>query len=351
MDLPFIYKYQPTQLTDFELEPELRQLLQTLIRMDSLNILFIGNSGSGKTALINALLQEYYPGITDLRENVLAINSLHEQGIAYHRTEVKTFCQTASRILGKKKIILLDDLDLINEQSQQVFRNCIDKYSHNVHFLASCSNTQKVIDSMQSRLTLLNVNLVPRASLQRIMDRICLAEQITITPAAQEFVLAVSANSVRTVINYLEKFKLLRSTVDLPLATAACTNISFQEFNEYTTLCQTAGHVQSQVPGQTAGQVQSQVQSQAPGQVPGQAPGQLAAAIARLYQIFDRGYSVMDILDTYFLFVKTTPLLSEDAKYAVIPLICKYIAIFHNIHEDKIELALFTNQLVQVLSA
>ena len=331
MDLPFIYKYQPTQLTDFELEPELRQLLQTLIRMDSLNILFIGNSGSGKTALINALLQEYYPGITDLRENVLAINSLHEQGIAYHRTEVKTFCQTASRILGKKKIILLDDLDLINEQSQQVFRNCIDKYSHNVHFLASCSNTQKVIDSMQSRLTLLNVNLVPRASLQRIMDRICLAEQITITPAAQEFVLAVSANSVRTVINYLEKFKLLRSTVDLPLATAACTNISFQEFNEYTSLCQTAGQVQSQ----TAGQVQ----------------GQLAAAIARLYQIFDRGYSVMDILDTYFLFVKTTPLLSEDAKYAVIPLICKYIAIFHNIHEDKIELALFTNQLVQVLSA
>ena len=192
---------------------------------------------------------------------------------------------------------------------------------------------------MQSRLTLLNVNLVPRASLQRIMDRICLAEQITITPAAQEFVLAVSANSVRTVINYLEKFKLLRSTVDLPLATAACTNISFQEFNEYTSLCQTAG----QVPGQAPGQVQSQA--------PGQAPGQLAAAIARLYQIFDRGYSVMDILDTYFLFVKTTPLLSEDAKYAVIPLICKYIAIFHNIHEDKIELALFTNQLVQVLSA
>jgi DNA polymerase III delta prime subunit len=50
---------------------------------------------------------------------------------------VKTFCQTCSVIKGKKKIIVLDDIDLINEQSQQVFRNCIDKFSHNVNFISS----------------------------------------------------------------------------------------------------------------------------------------------------------------------------------------------------------------------
>ena len=84
-------------------------------------------------------------------DNVLHINSLKEQGIHYYRNEVKIFCQTASSFINKKKIVVLDDLDLINEQSQQVFRNCIDKYSHNVHFLSSCNNTQKVIDSIQSR--------------------------------------------------------------------------------------------------------------------------------------------------------------------------------------------------------
>jgi len=31
-------------------------------------------------------------------------------------------------------------------------------------------------------------------------------------------------------------------------------------------------------------------------------------------------------------------------------LLCKYISIFHNIHEDEIELALFTNNLFQLLS-
>jgi len=58
----------------------------------------------------------------------------------------------------------------------------------------------------------------------------------------------------------------------------------------------------------------------------------------------------MDILDNYFLFVKITELLTEDEKYKIIPYICKYITIFHNIHEDEIELALFTNNLVDIFS-
>ena len=51
---------------------------------------------------------------------------------------------------------MLDDIDLINDQSQQVFRNCIDKYSHNVHFIASCSNIQKVIDSISKKANVSN---------------------------------------------------------------------------------------------------------------------------------------------------------------------------------------------------
>jgi hypothetical protein len=53
----------------------------------------------------------------------------------------------------------------------------------------------------------------------------------------------------------------------------------------------------------------------------------------------------MDILDNYFLFVKFTNQLTENQKYEVIPILCKYITIFNNIHEDDIELALFSNNL------
>jgi len=37
-------------------------------------------------------------------------------------------------------------------------------------------------------------------------------------------------------------------------------------------------------------------------------------------------------------------------KYRIIPFLCKYITVFHNIHEDGIELAVFTNNLQQLFS-
>ena len=318
MDLPFIYKYQPTTLQEFEMEPDLLQLIQTLISMNSLNILFVGGSGSGKTSLIKAIVKEYYGGRKDVQENVLAINSLKEQGIAYYRNDVKTFCQTASLISGKKKIIILDDIEIINEQSQQVFRNCIDKYSHNVHFICACSNTQKVIDSLQSRMTIVKLKTLGIAKLQKIVQKICLLENITVLPEAETFILQISNHSVRTAINYLEKCKLLRKPITLEIANKICTNISFQAFANFTTYLTVDRN--------------------------------LAAAVKVMYDMYDRGYSVMDILDNYFLFIKTTPLLTEEQKYKIIPYLCKYITVFHNVHEEDIELALFTNNLFQLLA-
>ena len=67
------------------------------------------------------------------------------------------------------------------------------------------------------------------------------------------------------------------------------------------------------------------------------------------YDLFDKGYSVVDIYDNYFLFIKSSNMLNETQKYEIIKLLCKYITIFHNIHEDEIELAIFTYNLKQVL--
>jgi replication factor C subunit 2/4 len=317
MELPFIYRYQPLFLKDFEIDEELLILIKTLITMDTLNVLFVGDSGCGKSSLIQAIIREYYGNFSE-KGNVMAVNSLKEQGISYYRTEVKTFCQTSSLIPGKKKILVLDDLDIVNEQSQQVFRNCIDKYSHNVHFIASCNNTQKVIDSLQSRMTIMKVKVLYTHNLMKILKKICKIENIYIKPEAEKFVLSICNNSVRILINYLEKFKLLSTDIDVELATAVCTNIAFQEFITYTNLCK---------------------------------DGNIRDATILMYKLFDKGYSVMDVLDNFFLFVKTTTLLTESEKYKVIPSICKYITIFHNVHEDEIELALFTNNLISIFSS
>ena len=49
------------------------------------------------------------------------------------------------------------------------------------------------------------------------------------------------------------------------------------------------------------------------------------------------------------MFIKITNLYSEDEKYQIIPIVCKYISVFHDIHENEIELALFTNNIYNLI--
>ena len=105
MNVPFLKKYKPIVFSDFFIEKILIDLLKTLITMDSLNILLIGNSGCGKSSLLDSIIREYY-GLEKIpKNNVLYINSLKEQGIKYYRNEVKTFCKTSSSVAGKKNLL------------------------------------------------------------------------------------------------------------------------------------------------------------------------------------------------------------------------------------------------------
>ncbi len=314
----FIHKYQPLYFNDFETDNSVIDILKTLMLINNLNILIVGGNASGKTSLLNALIREYYSGFIskEYEENVLYINSVKEQGINYYRTDVKTFCQTCSNIKNKKKIVILDDIDLINEQSQQVFRNCIDKYSHNVHFISSCTNVQKVIESIQSRLTIIKINPIKREHINAIVEKIKINENIDIDEDAQNFIINISNNTVKIVLNYMEKFKLVNQKITYNMAVNLCSNISFFIFEEYTTFL-----------------LQKSLKN----------------AIYLITDLYDKGYSVMDILDNYFTFVKTTNILNEEQKFKIIPCICKYISIFHNIHEHEIELSLFTNNIIELL--
>jgi DNA polymerase III gamma/tau subunit len=148
------------------------------------------------------------------------------------------------------------------------------------------------------------------------MHKIISAENISIDTDAKTFILNVSNNIAKVLINYLEKFKLLNLPITFELANNICTNISFFLFTEYIELLR---------------------------------QNNLHQAILLFYNIYDKGYSVMDILDNFFLFTKTTDMFTEQQKYDIVPLICKYITIFHNVHEDEIELALFSNNLCKII--
>jgi DNA polymerase III delta prime subunit len=279
------------------------------------------------------MVREYYGFVAHQPfpdTNLLFINSLKEQGINYYRNEMKTFCQSRSSIHGKKKMIIVDDLDAINQQCQQVFRNYMDKYSNNVLFVCTCSNSQKVIDSIQSRIHILRLESPTPAQVGDLMRSVLDKEGMVMTQEAQDHVLTLCGHNVREMMNHLEKLNLLFSThqpssggdavavadaLTLDHCKELCSTISFQQFEAY---------------------------------IHDLRHGHLVQAIAKLNHIYDYGYSVIDILDAFFTFVKATSLLTEDEKYRIVPLLCKYITYFHNIHENVIELALFTRDVLAV---
>lgn len=317
MSESFLTKYRPYTIEDFHLEPQMKQAIYSFLEIDNLNLLLYGNPSCGKTVLAQSIIREYYQISKDddfPEYNLMIINNLKEQGIQYYRNEMKTFCKTRCTIPNKKKIIMIDDLDNMNEQSQQVFRSYMDKYKENIHILSVCTNLQKVIESIQSRMHIIQIHNLSLGTIQKVLSSILQKEKFDLSQECQDYLLSISNHSVRTVINHIEKLYILGLPVTLDLCKSVCSNISFQHFDDYLDAIREKN---------------------------------IAHGISILYSLYDSGYSVIDVLDYFFLFVKNTNRLDETTKYKVIPFLCKYITAFYNIHENVIELAFFTNSIVK----
>jgi len=317
----FTSKYKPYFVKDFSVNQKFKDVLNSFLKIDDLNILVCGPSSCGKTCLLYALIRDYY-GLKKNdpipENNIMMINTLKEQGINYYRNEMRTFCQSRCSIYGKKKLVIVDDLDLISDQCQQVFRNYIDKYKNNVHFVSVCTTLEKVIESIQSRLHIVHMDLPQKKDIQAIMDNVIAKEQMIIDSESKQYILHFTNYQLREVINYLEKLFILKDKeiTTLEEIKQSTSSMSFHHFEQYIQELR---------------------------------DDNVSNAIKILYNIYDYGYSVIDIYDFFFHFVKITPLLQEKEKYLILPILCKYITYFHNIHEDIIETVLFTNEIRVVI--
>jgi DNA polymerase III delta prime subunit len=234
---------------------------------------------------------------------------------------MKTFCQSKCSIHGKKKMIVIDDIDNLNEQSQQVFRNYIDKYKHNINIICSCTNIQKVIESIQSRVHIIQLHLPEYKQIEILMHKIIEENNIQIeTQALNKIKSTIKTENENMVqmISKMEKMHIYQNDQN---------QIKLQEIEKMT----------SNIKKEDLENYIKNIKN-----------NRLKEAIQILQNM--EGYSVIDILDHIYNNIKETEQLTETQKYEIIPFLCKYITIFNKIHEDHIELAIFTNDLMKYIN-
>lgn len=315
-----IIKYRPKELDDFNITEYTKDLINIYLSNSKMLFLIHGGTGYGKTSLINVLLNKFYKNDKVMIEsNTILINLLKEQGINYYRNDLKNYCQINNlKNLKEKKTIILDDLDLLNEQCQQIFNTFINNYD-NINFIISCSDKQKIKSTIINKLELIKINNISNEFIRNRLDKVLENENLNLNNNCKELLIKASNMSIPNMINNIEKLKLVMKDdlIDYNLLENVSCNIIINDMSKYIELCKS---------------------------------DDLKGAIDHILRMCNNGFSVIDILEEFFLYIKFHSDLDDKYKYDIIKLICKYINIFHNVHEDSIELIFLTNNIRNILN-
>lgn len=310
-------KYKPRFLHDYCINNKTKNLIKYFLSTNNLKLLIIGNMCSGKTIFTNILINEYFHNIDSniINDNLLYISSLKDNGINYFRNEIKIFCQS-NNIFTKKKLIIVDDIECINDQCQYILLGLINKYKNKVNIILTVNNYQKILDSFLSHLIIINLEYPDYEYLYQFTKNIIYNEKININNNLIDKIILNSNNSIKNIFNILEKLILYDNIINNSNINNFLYFINDNIFYNFTLDC-----------------INKNIKD----------------AINKLKKIYYDGYSIIDIYDYYSNYIKNTNDFNENIKFEIINILIKYIINYHNTNEDIIELYFFTTTLINGL--
>tara|TARA_A100001015_G_C14994710_1_gene715660 strand:- start:786 stop:1724 length:939 start_codon:yes stop_codon:yes gene_type:complete len=307
-------KYIPTNIEELNLDEKYIKIINSYIKNKILFFIVHGNQMSGKTTLVNILLNKYYEK-HEIKNNVLYFNILKDQGINYFRNDLKNYCQINNVINPNnkkiKKTIVFDDIDILNEQCQIIIATLINTYK-NINFILTCNDINKINNSIIHILEKIQLNPITNDYLSKIYDIIIAKQKINIDEKNKEILIKASNFSISKLINHLNKINIIKNDNNL---LHEISNILIDDFNQYILLCKQKNYEN---------------------------------AIIFITNIYYNGFSVIDILDEFYIYIKLHSDLEEEIKYKIIKYICNYINIFNTIHEHELELIFLTNNIIKL---
>jgi len=190
------FKQEPTTLQEMVLDPLVRAKLEKAFT-EMPNLMLSGPPGVGKGTFTNIFLKK-----TDV--DYLKINASDETGVDTVRTKIKSFA-TALGFAGKKKYVVLNEMDALSQNSQWALRDLIESVQSITRFIFMCNYSQKIIPEIMSRCQCINLNSPPPKDIFLFLMKLLKNEKVVLE--SKEDLVSLIKNcypDIRSMINALQ---------------------------------------------------------------------------------------------------------------------------------------------------
>lgn len=314
-------QYRYHHVKDSIVDDEVKELLSFFQKDRDCSFLLYGDNDTGKTSLVHSYLTDYYnlENIDQLKtcEYIYKYNGLCDNGIQIFKQEVFTFCKlTTSHNI--KLTIFVDNIDNINEHYQLILKDCLEQYENKLNVILTCKNIEKMKEYIRSRLFIVKLNKYNLDKIKTLLSRINDDCFLSIDNESQNYLIQKCDYSLVKLFSMLETLRLYSKNdkIKINIVKQLCCYINDDMFKEYT-LCWFQKR-------------------------------DLKSAITLLKGIIELGYSIIDIYEMYFSFIKQCIIVNDKIKHHIIKIISKYIIQFYCVHENDIEIYLFTYDLFKI---
>ena len=204
----WVEKYRPDILEGYLGNEEFISNLQEWIsKNDFPNLLLHGTPGTGKTTAAKLIIK-------NIKCDHLYLNCSDENGIDTIRDKVKQFASGAT--FQPLKVVILDEADFLTINAQAALRNVIESFSLTTRFIFTCNYAERIIDPLQSRLTLFSLTTPDIKSIAKHLKNILEQEQIEFDTTDLVSVVKKTYPDIRRALNVLQssinKGKLILKT-------------------------------------------------------------------------------------------------------------------------------------------
>jgi DNA polymerase III delta prime subunit len=118
------------------------------------NIIFHGESGSGKNHIVNDFIYKIYNGDKHyIQTYVMHVNCAHGKGIRFVREDLKFFSKTNVDLKDGEifKTVILLNADKLTTDAQSAIRRCIELFSRSTRFFIIVEDKYKLLKPILSR--------------------------------------------------------------------------------------------------------------------------------------------------------------------------------------------------------